>query len=123
MYVYQRYHYANTRGVIMSKIYWGAEQIPSIFQKIGSSKVLLVCGKSFRQLNINTNNWGVEIIKFSNFTSNPVYESAEAGVKLFLKEKCDTIIAIGGGSAIDIAKCVKLFSNMDQTRNYLQQES
>ena len=28
---------------------------------------------------------------------------------------------MGGGSAIDVAKCIKLFSNMDPERNYLRQ--
>ena len=31
------------------------------------------------------------------------------------------IIAIGGGSAIDVAKCIKLYSNLDSKTNYLEQ--
>ena len=43
---------------------------------------------------------------FSDFTPNPKYLDAVKGAKLFVKESCDLIIAIGGGSTIDIAKLI-----------------
>lgn len=52
------------------------------------------------------------VVKFDDFQPNPLYESVVEGVKLFRDEGCDGIIAVGGGSAIDVAKCVKLYSNM-----------
>lgn len=73
------------------------------------NRILLVCGKSvenFKELNeklLNSN-----IVRFSNFKPNPEYESVVDGVKVFKEEKCDAIIAVGGGSAMDVAKCIKL---------------
>ena len=32
------------------------------------------------------------------------------------------IVAVGGGSTIDVAKCIKLFSNMNTNKNYLTQQ-
>lgn len=58
---------------------------------------------------------------FSEFTSNPRYEDVCKAVNLFNKQKCDYLVAIGGGSAIDIAKCVKIFAGMDENRDYLIQ--
>lgn len=58
---------------------------------------------------------------FSNFTPNPTYESVQRGVDSFKDNVCDIILAVGGGSAIDVAKCIKLFSTMDSNKNYLQQ--
>lgn len=49
---------------------------------------------------------------FNDYQPNPLYENVQAGVKVFRNEKCDSIIAIGGGSAIDVAKCIKLYSNL-----------
>ena len=42
-------------------------------------------------------------------------------LKLFLDASCDAILAVGGGSAMDVAKCIKLFAAMDHTRLYLGQ--
>ena len=49
----------------------------------------------------------VEITHFGEYTSNPKVEEVQSGVELFKKENCDFIIAVGGGSAIDVAKCIK----------------
>ncbi len=54
---------------------------------------------------------GIKQIFFRDFQPNPLYENVQDGVNLFRKEKCDAIVAIGGGSAIDVAKCIKLFSS------------
>ena len=43
------------------------------------------------------------------------------GVEKFVSGTCDGIIAVGGGSAIDVAKCIKLFSGMNEKKNYLEQ--
>lgn len=64
----------------------------------------------------------IEIVHFTEFGANPVYESVINGRKKFLKEKCDSIIAIGGGSAIDVAKSIKLFANMKEDENFLTQK-
>ncbi len=51
---------------------------------------------------------------FSNFTGNPVGENVEEGVKVFNKQKCDGVIAFGGGSGIDVGKAIAFMSG--QTR-------
>lgn len=53
---------------------------------------------------------------------NPSYESVCRGVAEFKKSGSNFIFAIGGGSAIDVAKCIKLYSSMDENENYLKQE-
>ena len=64
----------------------------------------------------------VKIIHFTDFKPNPNYKSVVEGVKIFNEEKCDEMIAVGGGSSIDVAKCIKLFSNMNPEKNFLMQE-
>ena len=77
---------------------------------IDSKKVFLVCDSSFTYLNIKTDieNMGVPHVVFSDFSPNPVYEDVCKGIDLFQITKCDTLLAVGGGSAIDVAKCIKL---------------
>lgn len=50
---------------------------------------------------------GIQLVQFSGYTSNPKIEEVQAGVALFEQTNCDFIIAVGGGSAIDVAKCIK----------------
>ena len=59
---------------------------------------------------------------FDDFDANPKYEEVENALKLFKDNNCDSVVSLGGGSAIDVAKCVKLFSAMDENKNYLTQE-
>lgn len=56
---------------------------------------------------------GINNSYFSDFKPNPEYGSVVNAVKNFHVSECDTIMAIGGGSAIDVAKCVKLYAGMD----------
>ena len=89
--------------------------------------ILLVCDESIRFLKDISAHFeriesrGIRLMRFSDFQPNPRYESVVAGVQAFLRNDCQGIIAVGGGSAMDVAKCIKLFSNMDHGRNYLEQ--
>ena len=80
--------------------------------------ILMVCdGSIWHQKEFNAHleemeKIGVQMIGFRDFQPNPLYENVQDGVKLFREEKCDAIIAVGGGSAMDVAKCIKLFSNL-----------
>ena len=92
-----------------------------------SKKILLVCDPSISFLGINDyfltleERLGVKVVRFSDFQPNPLYDSVVKGVDVFLTEACDTIVAVGGGSAMDVAKCIKLYSNMDRSENFLKQ--
>ncbi len=85
----------------------------------GRKKILLVCDDSIRFLPdireklSELGKAGIVITEFSDFTPNPLYESVVKGVRLFRSEACDAIFAVGGGSAMDVAKCIKLYSNME----------
>ena len=91
---------------------------------MGSTKVLLVCDSSFPFINIKDEVERMEMpfVKFDQFMSNPLYEDVCKGVDLFNSEHCDTILAVGGGSSIDVAKCIKLYYKMHKDTLYLEQE-
>lgn len=103
-------------------IYNGIEHLSEVLQ--GSKKVLLVTDSSFAFLNIKDEVEGIEVpfVKFSDFTPNPLYEDVCKGVDIFYAEECDTILAVGGGSAMDVAKCIKLYCRMSKDTLYLDQE-
>ena len=89
---------------------------------------LLVCGNSFRkqglyqQLEDALKKEGMELTEFSDFEPNPKYESVVSGIKTYRQKGCDLILAAGGGSAMDVAKCIKLFNCMNVEENCLKQE-
>ena len=90
----------------------------------GSRKVLLVVDGSFPFLSIKSDveAIGVPYTTFDQFTPNPLYEDVVKGVELFNAEQCDTILAVGGGSSMDVAKCIKLYCKMQKDRLFLEQE-
>lgn len=95
-----------------------------IFEAEGISKVLLVCDAAFEYLQTKEEylKMNVSYTIFNQFKPNPLYEDVVKGVEVFRKNQCDAIVAIGGGSSIDVAKCIKLYSSMDNTKVYLEQE-
>ena len=104
------------------------KELGSYLASLDLSKLLLVCDDSLQFLKVKDffdsleNDYGIKVVKFSDFQPNPLYESVVKGVEVFHKEECDAIFAVGGGSAMDVAKCIKLYSNMDDSINYLEQE-
>mgnify|MGYP001607474038 CR=1 FL=1 len=87
-----------------------------ILKKENSKRIFLVRGKNSYKLS------GAEQIidpilssydsqEFYNFSSNPKIEEIEEGFSLFMEKDYDALIAVGGGSAIDVAKAIKLFSS------------
>lgn len=95
----------------MQNIIKGIDNFPCILQKIGCKKLFLVIDSSYSFLNIKDTIEALPVaekVKFSDFTPNPLYEQVCKGIELLKFSNCDTILAVGGGSAIDVAKCIKL---------------
>lgn len=90
-------------------------------------RLLLVCGDYMRYLPKlsehlrDLEEQGLQITRFVDFQPNPQYQNVVDGIEAFNGNQCDAIMAIGGGSAMDVAKCIKLFCRMDAGRNYLEQ--
>jgi len=49
---------------------------------------------------------GMKAVLYDKVLPEPPLEQADEGAKLALKGKCDIVIGIGGGSAMDVAKAV-----------------
>ena len=94
----------------MQKIINGINNLPEILKEVGCKKLFLVTDSSYPFLNIKdaVEALPAEKVKFSDFTPNPLYEQVCNGIELLKYSHCDTILAVGGGSAIDVAKCIKL---------------
>ncbi|OHA68504.1 MAG: hypothetical protein A3J68_00340 [Candidatus Wildermuthbacteria bacterium RIFCSPHIGHO2_02_FULL_48_16] len=54
---------------------------------------------------------GFEVVVFSEFQENPKIEDIEKGIEAFRSFSPDLVLAVGGGSALDIAKSVNVLAN------------
>ena len=100
------------------------EKLADIIREKKIHKLLLVCGGSFDRLYFRdyVMSMDTQLVRFGGFSPNPKYEEICAGLELFRSEGCDGILAVGGGSAIDTAKCIKLFSVLDPDKVYIEQD-
>lgn len=114
---FRLFDYANQTIIIENDYMF---QINQYIKKHSLKKPLIVHGKhllkddEFKEFSLN-------YPCFSNYTPNPKYEEILEGLAIFKKNNCDSIIAIGGGSCIDVAKGIKLFSTM-KGNNFIKEE-
>ena len=94
--------------------YGAIKTLASLLSSLGISKPLLVTdpflSKTAIVADIEQLLKKFNLILFANTPQNPTEEAVEDAVQVYLAEKCDGIIAIGGGSSIDLAKGVALLA-------------
>ena len=102
--------------------------IRKILKKEKPKSVFLVTGKfSYEKTGIRSKIQPLvshcKITHFADFSVNPSIGDIKKGIALFRKSKCDFVIAAGGGSVIDIAKAINIFSPQKLTpEKYLQKK-
>lgn len=80
-----------------------------------NKRIFLVCDSIFERLEVSQIINKYVITKFCDFKPNPTIDEVQNGVKLFNKNKYDLLVAVGGGSSIDVAKCIKYYSKENIT--------
>ena len=104
------------------------EELKSFFQEHSFQRIFLVAGSSFSKLPIGKelqelfSELGIAFYHFSDFRANPRLEEVEEGIQAFSAFRGDSILAVGGGSALDTAKCIKLFTGLSKEKPYPEQE-
>ncbi len=68
------------------------------YEKSGAKSILTNILKNYK------------VVHFDELQPNPKLEDVERGLKIFKENRCDFVIAVGGGSAIDVAKSVNVLS-------------
>jgi len=54
---------------------------------------------------------GLAVAIFSGVAGNPTVSQAEAGAAAYKEHRADGVVAIGGGAALDVGKCVAVLAN------------
>lgn len=91
------------------------ELVP-ILKGFAAKHILLVRGKSSYKtcgaeevINNVVSQVGCAVTDFFDFSENPKYEELEIGLELLKNCGADCIIAVGGGSVMDMAKLIRFF--------------
>ena len=102
--------------------YTQISDLPKIFRNLNFRKALVILGSKTYEANIEKlqSNLKFHHIIFNDFEKNPSLSSLANSLKIFLEENCDVIVAIGGGTAIDLAKLTSIFSsNKGEIMDYI----
>ena len=91
-------------------------------------KIFMVHGKSSFQLSgasdkIKPMLASYTTASFSDFSLNPSIEDIKKGMAQFREEKYDLVLAVGGGSALDMAKAINILSmQKEEPEKYIRNE-
>ena len=113
---------------IPTKVIFGKgclEEITDVVESFMPNTIMLVTGReSMKKLGITDRvinylkNYQVAI--YNKVKQNPSVSTVEDGIRFLNNEKCDLVIGLGGGSAIDTAKAVSVLSeNQGSVDEYL----
>jgi len=92
-----------------------ADNLKKILRKHKPKSIFLVTGnKSYAACGakslLNGFLKSYQVTTFHDFQVNPKLSDIEKGINIFKKNNCDFVIAIGGGSVIDMAKSINIFA-------------
>ena len=96
-----------------------AKHLEKACYEIKTLKPLLVTDKDLINLEfikdlVNDLEKKFKLSTFSNFSGNPTGENVDEGVEVFKKNSCDSVVAIGGGSALDVGKAIAFMSGQSR---------
>ena len=91
------------------------DKVARILKVKDYKRIFLLTGKSSYELSgakakIESLLQGKDFVRFFDFSQNPKLEDAIVGIKALKQFNPDLIIAIGGGSVIDMAKVINILS-------------
>jgi alcohol dehydrogenase class IV len=95
-------------------------ELPEICRELGFERPLLVTDPGVKDLPMigetvdALNNAGLPTATFADIRGNPNGANVDAGVEVFRSGNHDSVIAFGGGSALDAAKAIALMVGQDR---------
>jgi len=104
------YTYVNPRVALMGA--GCVKKIRKHAKELGGTKALIVSGKSKHGKKLAGDirkiieNSGFKAAIFAEAEPNPTDNSIMEGARVYKKENCDMIVAVGGGSSMDCAKAI-----------------
>ncbi|MBN2398005.1 MAG: iron-containing alcohol dehydrogenase, partial [Deltaproteobacteria bacterium] len=102
------------------------EQLAEQIKELGGTKPLVVLDKTLsaaglkEQVTASLKKAGIGAAVFDKVEGEPPLELADEGARAAASKKCDLVVGIGGGSAMDVAKAVAVITaNKGKAKDYL----
>ena len=93
------------------------KELPSELKRFGASKPLLVTDKGILQAGLLRfvapllEQAGIKAQVFTDFAANPTDADAIRGVEAYRAARADSVLGVGGGASLDMAKAIALLVN------------
>lgn len=92
-------------------------RLPSLVRELGAERVLLVCGRrSFERsgaaMVLPDLEAEAEVVRFSDYSPNTSIQDVERGLVVLRRVRPDLVLAVGGGSSLDLAKLLCAFEEV-----------
>ena len=93
------------------------KQLPAEMERMGARKALVVTDKDLLKFGVADKvldvlrEAGIPFDVFSDLKPNPTVTNVKAGVQAFSASGADILVAIGGGSSMDVAKAIGIITN------------
>jgi len=104
-------------------------KLEKILERLNPKKIFLVTGKSSfaasgAEAALTSLAEKYQIHRFNDFTPNPKLKDIRKGIKEYKEFQPDVVIAVGGGSTIDVAKACNIFvaQNDDDYEAYIKKQ-
>lgn len=102
---------------IPSQVTFGAgssKQVGEVLTNLAAKKVLCVYDQGVKSVGLvdvilkSLSDANLHVTEFDGVLPNPTEEVVEMGLKIAKQENVDAIVAVGGGSSIDVAKAINI---------------
>lgn len=88
--------------------------LPDLLKKFSVKRPLLVTDKGLTAMGFASNLDISMGAVFDEIETNPTETSVLAGLEMYRENQCDGLVALGGGSVMDCAKCIGLLDHHPQ---------
>ncbi len=91
-------------------------RLPELLAKSGSKKMMIVSDRGLEKLGVVekvtdiVKAGGIETVRFLDILPNPTVDMVDAATKVYKESGATSIVALGGGSPMDVAKAVGVLS-------------
>lgn len=98
-----------------------ALKLCNTIEQFGAKRILIVTDQILVDLGViqpietELKKLGLNVSLYAEVKPDPTFQIVESGVTMAKKNSCDSILAVGGGSAIDTAKVIALSSSNNKS--------